>query len=128
MSCERTNVSQIRDLDEKMAQHSGLVVREATLDRMEAFIAEYDFTILVEESGWVATRCFKIQKDGNVRAAHSSPIFIEIEDHPQIPKQLALEFLAGLCENLIQSSLQDGEKIALYQEAKEYYQSLLTSN
>lgn len=85
-----------------------------------AFETTIDATIPIEESSWIALRCFEKRPDGRLRFAHSAPWFIEVEGRPLRPRQQEIQWLIERVKSEIERS-----KAVLSSDAlKEYEQAL----
>lgn len=61
---------------------NGIVIKDFNQLKLNNNEAHFDFNLKIDKSSWIAARCFEKQTDGNVRFAHTSPIFIHVKDKP----------------------------------------------
>jgi hypothetical protein len=57
-----------------------------------------DEELTVNESSWVAVRCFEDRPDKRIRFAHTAPFYIEVPDKPLRPRRAEIEFLISRIE------------------------------
>lgn len=55
--------------------------------------SEFASELSVEESSWLAVRCFEDRPAGRVRFAHTAPFHIEVADRPLRPRREEIDFL-----------------------------------
>lgn len=62
-----------------------------------AYESEIDENFAIDESSWLAVRCFEDQK--RIRFAHTAPFFIDIPDKPLRPRRAEIGFLVKRVED-----------------------------
>jgi hypothetical protein len=80
----------------------------------------------VEESSWIAVRCFETHPDRRVRFAHSNPVYVELPGKPLRPRKHEVAyFVRRMQEEIARNAgiLPPGD-LAEYREALEVYQRL----
>lgn len=75
--------------------------------------------IEMENSGWVALRCFQKQPDGRVRFAHTAPWWVEIEGKPLRPRREQADWFVQRTEEEIarNTGVLPAEALAEFHEA-----------
>jgi hypothetical protein len=63
-----------------------------------------DERLSIDQSAWVAVRCFEEHDGGRVRFAHTAPCHFEIEGKPLLPRKQEIEFLARRVAEQIERS------------------------
>lgn len=58
-----------------------------------AWESPMDVSIELDESSWIAVRCWEPRGDGREAFAHSSPVHVEVADAPVRPRKVEIEFL-----------------------------------
>jgi hypothetical protein len=79
----RTMVRAIEDLESIEIVHNGHVVASRDLTKQTRDVmmeADLDFEVTPKRSGWIASRVLYRAPDGLLRQAHTSPIYISIDD------------------------------------------------
>lgn len=73
--------------------HNGKIVKhwEGLIPVNDSIVFEKQ--IPVQGSGWIAARCFDIHKDGNIRFAHTAPLFIRQNGIMFKPLQSSFEYI-----------------------------------
>lgn len=78
---------------------NGDVARVLEPERREGpdggFVAAFEAEIPVEESSWIAVRCFEPQPGGRVRFAHTGPFHVDVSGEPVRPRRREVEWLMG---------------------------------
>ncbi len=87
--------------------------------------AEFDETIHLEQSSWVAVRCF----DGSTakqRFAHTAPVHVDIAGQPLRPRKHETAFLVGRMEAELERNrdVLAAEELAEYEAALKVYREL----
>ena len=110
---------------------NGEVAASARPENLETPAKGYASTVLakpgVDESSWVAVRCFEDRPDKRRRYAHSAPIYIDVAGKPLRPRRPDVEFLLKRVEDEIarNKEILTPESLAEYQEAAEFYRKKL---
>ncbi|MGI8604061.1 MAG: hypothetical protein ACR2OZ_13865 [Verrucomicrobiales bacterium] len=65
----------------------------------QGFESEIDERLMLDESSWIALRCFEDRPDKRIRFAHSAPFFIDISGKPLRPRKVEVEFLIKRVED-----------------------------
>jgi hypothetical protein len=90
------------------------------------FLNEAEVTLTIDETSWVAVRCFEEAGDGRYRFAHTGPTYIEIEGRPQRARLREVNYFVQRMETEIARNrgiLSDAE-VAEYESALQFYESL----
>ena len=91
--------------------------------------SKFDFETSVEivNSGWVAVRGFEDRYDGRPRFAHTAPVHFAVPGKPLRPKRVEVEYLIERVKNEIQRHQGVLEEVALeeYRAALESYRGIL---
>jgi hypothetical protein len=110
---------------------NGEVAGSAKPENLETPGKGYTSTVIakpgVDESSWVAVRCFEDRPDKRRRFAHSAPIYIDVPGKPLRPRRVDVEFLLKRVEDETarNKGLLKPESLAEYQEAADYYRKKL---
>ena len=89
----------LQPIDRLEIIRDGEIVRTFT-PKLAGHAARITANIPVSETGWIAARCFE-KRDDTVRFAHTSPVFISVNDVPFIPKTYAAEYFLRKTRELI---------------------------
>lgn len=91
-----------------------------------AYESPIEEELTIEESSWLAVRCFEDRPNGRVRFAHGSPVHIEVADRPLRPRKQEVEFLIQRVEDQIARNEKLLPPAALdeYREALEAYRKI----
>ena len=54
---------------------------------------EFDETLPIESSSWIAVRCFEETPQGRVRFAHTGPVYVDVPGKPLRPREEQIQFL-----------------------------------
>lgn len=79
-----------------------------------------DTIVRVNDSGWIAVRCFESRPDGRFRFAHSGPFHVERGGQPVRPRREEVEFLI----HQVQAELRRNEEVLPEAALAEYRQAL----
>lgn len=85
-------------------------------------------TASLQNSGWVAVRCFEDLPAEKVSFAHTNPVFMDVIGHPQKPRRRDVEFFVQRMNEEIARNkgvLQD-EALSEYHKAKAIYEEILS--
>ncbi len=64
-----------------------------------AYKSRFDVTIPIEQSSWIALRCFEARADKRPRFAHTSPVHVEVANRPISPRKEEIEYLIKRVED-----------------------------
>jgi len=109
---------------------NGAVVRTLTPANHKTDRGSYesaiDAALLLDESSWVAVRCFEDRPDRRVRFAHTGPFHVDVAGGPLRPRKAEVEYLIGRVETQIQRSAAVLPAPALeeYREALRIYRKI----
>ena len=86
----------------------------------------FEETVEIEESGWIAMRCWEERAQGRFRFAHTAPWFVEVEGRPLQPRREEAEFLVQQVEVEIahSSAVLSSQELEEYRRALNIYQSI----
>jgi len=110
---------------------NGEVAATAKPENIETPGKGYVSTLLakpgVDESSWVAVRCFDDRPDKRVRYAHTAPLYLDVPGKPLRPRRAEVEFLLKRVEEELARNrdLLNAESLAEYREAVDFYQKKL---
>jgi hypothetical protein len=92
----------------------------------QAYESALDEKIVVDESSWIAVRCFEVRPGGRTRFAHTGPVHVEVPGKPLRPRRAEIEFLIRRVEEQIARSaaVLPAAAIAEYREALRAYQEI----
>jgi hypothetical protein len=93
------------------------------------FASAVNETLKLEESGWIAARCFEDRLDKRVRFAHTAPIHVEVAGKPLRPRRVEVEFLVQRVEDEIARNAELLSDAAMdeYREALKFYKDQLAT-
>jgi hypothetical protein len=106
---------------------NGEVAATAKPDNLETPGKGYVSTALaypgVDESSWLAVRCFEERPDKRTRFAHSAPIYLDVPGKPLRPRRADVEFLLQRVEDELARNKEvlTPEGLAEYREAADFY-------
>ena len=88
--------------------------------------SSFEETVELEESGWIAVRCWEERAQGRFRFAHTAPWFVEVEGRPLQPRREEAEFLVQQVEVEIahSSAVLSSQELEEYRRALNIYQSI----
>jgi peptidoglycan/xylan/chitin deacetylase (PgdA/CDA1 family) len=96
--------------------------------RTEAGAYQTDLTtsVWIDESSWMALRCFESRPNGRFRFAHTAPWFVEVPDRPVRARRQEAEWLAQRVQEEIERSRRLLPPVGLreYEEARAIYQRI----
>lgn len=94
---------------------------------LKTFRYRLDTSVDVDDSGWVAIRCFEDLPDQKVSFAHTNPVFIDVDDKPLIPRRRDAEFFVQRMEEEIvrNTGVLSDEAVAEFRTAKRIYAEIL---
>ena len=128
----RIEVLSIDELRSLEIVHNGQVIRQVVLEGMRAnpvLESEFQFIHTPSRSGWYAGRAIYESPKGHLRQAHTSPIYLTVDDKPTAFKNDA-EYMVRWIDQLLdianapdrfQSISDRDEIIKTYQRAKDAY-------
>jgi hypothetical protein len=53
----------------------------------------FDERVAIDETSWIAVRCFEDRPDKRIRFVHSAPVHIDVPGKPLAPRKAEIEFL-----------------------------------
>jgi hypothetical protein len=111
----------------EMVSNGDVVRLPPVVTRGTVTAAEID--VKLDETGWVAVRCFEDRPDGRPRWAHTAPVWIDVPGKPLRARKAEVEFLLKSVENEIarNKDVLAPEAMAEYQEALDFYKSRLVT-
>jgi hypothetical protein len=94
--------------------------------RAGAFESSLDATVRIDQSSWIAVRCFEARPDQRIRFAHTAPCHIEVVGKPLRPRREEVAYLIARVQDQIKRSTDVLPKTALdeYREAWRIYQQI----
>lgn len=132
-----TRVRSINPLESLEIIHNGHVVASRRLpeEMNDSFLdAELKFGMIPERSGWLAARALYRAPDGLLRQAHTSPIYLSVDDKPAAFADDArymlkwIDQLAQIAESSVNRFPDDASRIevlAVYGEATARYKQII---
>jgi hypothetical protein len=90
---------------------------------------QFEHAVTLNGSGWIAVRCFEDRPDGKVSFAHSNPVFVDVEGHPQRPRLRDVEYFIQRMDFEIERNrdILTSEALAEYHAARDIYVKLRQS-
>lgn len=87
----------------------------------------FEVPIEIEESAWIAVRCFEPVEDGRLRFAHTAPFFVDVPGRPLRPRKVEVEYLLRRVEAQRARSrdVLPAEALEEYDQAAGVYRKLL---
>jgi hypothetical protein len=100
---------------------------ENAASSQRAFGTRRKEAVSLEESSWLAVRCFQKREDGRVRFAHTAPFWVEVGGQPVRPRRQEVQFLLRRVEDEIRRSTGTlpEEGMAEYRQALEVFEEML---
>ncbi len=94
-----------------------------------AYKSEIHVKLAIDETSWVAVRCFAETPDGRVRFAHSAPFHFEVRGKPLRARKVEIEYLMQRVQDQIDRSAKalPQEALAEYRRALKTYEDLLVN-
>jgi hypothetical protein len=92
----------------------------------QGFECPIDVELKLDESSWLAVRCFERRPDKRVRFAHTAPFHIEVPGKPLRPRKVEIDFLISRIEGELSRHAKVLPAMALveYREALRIYQGI----
>jgi hypothetical protein len=109
---------------------NGRVVRNVKAENLEVLTGGYcniiNEKINIDNSSWIAIRCFEGQPDGRIRFAHTGVFHVKIEDRPLRARKAEIDFLITRMQRQIKRNEGVLSEKALneYRKALEIYQKI----
>ncbi len=125
----------IQSIDSLELVSNNKVIKSINLkDRLPSPVLEESVVLALEprRSGWVAARAIFTAPDGRLRQAHTSPVYITVDEKPTASKADA-EYMIRWIDRLVQVADKPGryktdeersQVQALYQQARQKYQDI----
>jgi hypothetical protein len=90
------------------------------------FVSPISTQVDLEESAWIAVRCFERQPDGRVRFAHTGPFHVEMGGDPVRPRRREIGWLASRMREEIDRNrtVLDEEALGEYRQALAVYERI----
>jgi hypothetical protein len=88
-----------------------------------------DEELTLDQSSWIAVRCFEDRADKRARFAHTAPFYIEVPGKPLRPRRAEIDFLVRRIESELARNAEVLPPPALeeYREALRVYQEIAQS-
>ena len=85
-----------------------------------------DERLTVDQSSWIAVRCFEDRPDKRIRFAHTAPFHIEVPGKPLRPRRVEIEFLIARMEGELSrnASVLPAEGLDEYRDALRIYKEI----
>jgi hypothetical protein len=85
-----------------------------------------DEELTIDQSSWLAVRCFEDRADKRVRFAHTAPFHIEVPGKPLRPRKVEIEFLISRIEGELSRNAEvlPAEALEEYREALRIYKDI----
>jgi hypothetical protein len=92
----------------------------------QGYIGPIDEELSLDQSSWLAVRCFEDRPDKRVRFAHTAPFHFEVPGKPLRPRKVEVEFLLGRIEGELSrnADLLPAAALDEYREALRIYQEI----
>lgn len=68
------------------------------------FESEFALTETIDQSTWLAVRCFEKRPDNRVRFAHTAPVHIDVPGKPLKPRQVEVNYLISRVKSQLERS------------------------
>jgi hypothetical protein len=90
------------------------------------YSSEFDESVPLDGSGWIAVRCFERRADQRIRFAHTAPVHIDVPDHPLRPRREETTWIIDRVERELARNTGVLEPSALqeYQDALRIYRDI----
>ena len=91
-----------------------------------AQVGSFDEQVELDDSGWIAVRCWVERSDGRIRFAHTAPWFVEVPSRPLRPRREEAEALVAQVEAEIarSSAVLSSEALDAYRRALSLYRDI----
>jgi hypothetical protein len=91
-----------------------------------AYEVRFTEELSLNQSSWIAVRCFSVRSDDRVRFAHTAPFWIEVPGKPLRPRRAEVAYLIQRVQDEIERSKDVLPAAALeeYRKAKAIYEEL----
>ncbi len=88
--------------------------------------AEFETELTIDQSSWIALRCFEDRPDKRPRFAHTSPVHLHVAGRPLKPRKEELDYLVQRITDELRrhEGVLSPEAIAEFQQAKDFYEKL----
>ena len=127
-SGEAGTVSCLSPLDRAEILVNGMVAKtiksggQAASKRRSFAITNFDETVTVQGSGWIAVRAFEWHPNHRIRFAHTAPVFVDVPGQKQAPYKDEVEHFIDRIEREI-----GRHRTVLGPDAFDEYQEALTT-
>lgn len=122
------NLNRLRSIE---IIRNGITAERLTIEPVRTPEGAWQYTIdapiNVQGTGWIALRCFEDLPNSKVGFAHTNPVFIDVADHPLIPRRRDADFFVQRMDEEItrNTGILPDESLAEYRKAKDIYQAVL---
>lgn len=91
-----------------------------------AYTSSFDAEVALDQSGWLAVRCFEDAPGGRVRFAHTAPWHVKVEGKPLRPRRVEAEYLVRRMREEIARGREvlPAEAMAEYERALAEYRAI----
>ena len=92
----------------------------------QGYQSSIDEELTLDESSWLAVRCFEDRPDKRVRFAHTAPFHVEVPGKPLRPRKAEVEFLISRIEGELarHANILPGVALQEYRDALHVYQEI----
>jgi hypothetical protein len=112
--------------------HNGVVVERLNGEPQKTEHGVWEYSVntkaSLQNSGWVALRCFEDLPGEKVSFAHTNPVFMDVAGHPQKPRRRDAEFFVQRMNEEItrNTGVLPDESLSEYHKAKAIYEEILS--
>ena len=112
--------------------HNGVVMERLDVEPTRTELGVWEYSIntkaSLQNSGWVALRCFEDLPGEKVSFAHTNPVFMDVAGHPQKPRRRDAEFFVERMNEEINrnTGVLPDEALSEYHKAKAIYEEILS--
>ena len=95
-------------------------------DRDGPYVSPIEEEVSIDESYWVAVRCYEAHPEGRVRFAHTNPVYMDIEGRPLRPRKAEIAYLIQRMEEALEDNrgVLSSESLQEYEEALTIYRKI----
>lgn len=112
--------------------HNGVVMERLDAEPKSTEHGVWEYAIRtkaqLQNSGWLALRCFEDLPGEKVSFAHTNPVFMDVAGHPQKPRRRDAEFFVQRMNEEIarNTGVLPDESLSEYHKAKAIYEEILS--
>jgi hypothetical protein len=112
--------------------HNGVVVERLNGEPQKTEHGVWEYSVntkaSLQNSGWVALRCFEDLPGEKTSFAHTNPVFMDVAGHPQKPRRRDAEFFVQRMNEEItrNTGVLPEESLSEYHRAKAIYEEILS--